>query len=344
MDSSDSQSISNWFNVVLRLLETHGYPKHLVLMELGLSTDLLTPAKFHPLSQLSNLWLYAYEKFGTMVGILVAEHFKPQHWSDVGLLLQSSKNLDEFLKRICQFVPLISTGIQLSYQVHTKDEMKFTIKFKEPVAVEIERIEACLLCGWKLANLLHEDGCNILRFEHVRTKPKDSAPWEQLFGENISWGAKEAVFYFYNEEVFRQTVPVNEKLSQTLEMDLSQKLNKLYANNYTYRVKQQILLLLGTSQPTLEQIAKILNISSRSLQRHLEEEGCNFRSLLNSIQIRIAKEYLNHTNYSLFEIALLTGFSSSSNFCNAFKRSTQISPGQYRETSTNSLDKQLINH
>lgn len=331
MNSSTPQSTSNWFELVLRFLETHGYPKDMVLAELGISPELPGSAKFFPVSQLSELWLYAYEKFGTMVGIMVAEHFKPHLFSDVGLLLQSCKNLDEFLKRICQFIPLISTAISLEYADHNAHEKKLKINFKEIVTLQVERLEMCLLCGWKMANLLHETGFNFLRLEHIRPKPLDITAWVNIFGPNVIWGQAEFVIYFSNEEVYRQTKPVNESISKVLENELSLKLNQLYSKNYSHRVKNEIANLLGQQQATLNLVAQKLNISNRSLQRHLEDEGYTFRTLLNQVQMQKAQNYLHQTNLSLFEISLLTGFSSPSNFSLAFKRWTGKTPGYYRE-------------
>lgn len=335
MDFTESQSISNWFEVVLKFLEVNGFPKQQVLSELGLNKQLPGSSTFYPLSQLSQLWLYAYEKFGTTVGILVAEQFKPYHWSDVGLLLQSCKNLDEFFIRICQFVPLISTAMQLDYKPHNDNEKKFTIQFKEPVAIQTERIEACILCGWKMANLLLENGGQFLRFEHVRPKPSDTKPWEAIFGSNILWGKSEATIYISNQELFQPANPVNEKLSQTIEQELSSKLFQLYSSNYTFKVKNEILNALVQGQPSLENIANHLNLSPRSLQRHLEDEGSSFRQLLTMTQMNLAKAYLIQTQYSLFEIALRIGFSNTSNFSSAFKKWAYMSPGQYRDTHKN---------
>lgn len=341
MDIAESQSISNWFDVVLRFLEINGYPKEQVLSELRLNKQLPNSSAFYPISQLSTLWLYAYEKFGPTVGILVAEQFKPYNWAEVGLLLQSSKNLDEFLKRICQFVPLISTAIQLDYQTHNENEKKFSIKFKEPVPLPVERIEACLLCGWKMANLIHVSSAQFLRFEHIRPRPKDTTPWESVFGKNIVWGKNESAIFFSNDEVFKTSNSVNEKLSKILEEELSTKLHHLYSSEYSYKVRNEILNLIQDGPPSLKQISKRLNISYRSLQRHLSDQGYSYRHILHSIQMNLAKEYLISTQYSLFEIALKVGFSNSSNFSNAFKKWTTVTPGLYRlrnQSISNKID------
>lgn len=54
---------------------------------------------------------------------------------------------------------------------------------------------------------------------------------------------------------------------------------------------------------------------------------------LNRIRIREAKILLDTTDYSIAEIAEITGFSSQSFFAQAFKRSTSQTPSKYRNES-----------
>ncbi|GAM30562.1 DNA-binding transcriptional activator [Acinetobacter calcoaceticus] len=331
MDSYYYRSTSNTVNLILNFLENNGYVRDKIISELELYPHTYNSLKFYSLSQISMLWQYAYDKFGTTVGLKIADYFKPSHWSDIGILLLSSQNLDEFFKRICKFVPLISTVIDLKYFTYSASEKKFVINFFEPVILEAERIETCLLCGWKLANLLHDNGSSYLRLEHIRSKPDNPSPWEAVFGSNIIWDAKETAIYISNEEAYRQTLHTNLKISAMLENDLSSRLTQQNVFLFSHIVKREILLLIKSALPTLKQVSDRLNMSSRSLQRHLEEEGITFAKLMNNTQLELSKEYLQQSKYSLFEIALMTGFSNSSNFSNAFKRWTNITPGNYRE-------------
>ena len=72
-----------------------------------------------------------------------------------------------------------------------------------------------------------------------------------------------------------------------------------------------------------------MNLSLRSLQRKLAEEGTSYEALLAATRQELALSYLAEHRYSISEIAYLLGFSDTSSFTRAFKRWTGQAPSQY---------------
>lgn len=87
---------------------------------------------------------------------------------------------------------------------------------------------------------------------------------------------------------------------------------------------------LGTGPLTLDALAADLEIAPRTLQLRLEAQGLTFRALLDGVRERKAKQYLIEGQLNLSEIALVLGFANQSAFQHAFKRWTELSPGQWR--------------
>jgi AraC-like DNA-binding protein len=81
-----------------------------------------------------------------------------------------------------------------------------------------------------------------------------------------------------------------------------------------------LLLRDITNPPTLAAIAKLLEVSDRSLRRQLREQGISFRGLLDELRMRIALRYLRTTRLANEDIALALGFSDATNFRRAFRR------------------------
>ena len=53
---------------------------------------------------------------------------------------------------------------------------------------------------------------------------------------------------------------------------------------------------------------------------------------LQTIRIQRASELLlNNQNLRIYEIAEIVGFSSTAQFCKAFKKETKLNPSEYRE-------------
>jgi AraC-like DNA-binding protein len=89
--------------------------------------------------------------------------------------------------------------------------------------------------------------------------------------------------------------------------------------------------------PTLAAIAKLLDVSDRSLRRQLQQQGISFRGLLDELRMQIALKYLRRTKLSNEDIALALGFSDAANFRRAFRRWTNKSPSEIRFTHLSDL-------
>jgi len=79
-------------------------------------------------------------------------------------------------------------------------------------------------------------------------------------------------------------------------------------------------------------IADALNISYRSLARHFKEEtGVSLIFQLNNIRISHAKKLLTTTDFSLAEIAKMTGFDNEHYFSFVFRTHTFTTPQKFRQ-------------
>lgn len=81
--------------------------------------------------------------------------------------------------------------------------------------------------------------------------------------------------------------------------------------------------------PSLEELAAMLNLSRRSLNRYLEREGATFRELSNRVRHELARERIAEGR-SVTEVAYSLGYSDRSNFGRAFRARAGHSPGRLR--------------
>lgn len=96
------------------------------------------------------------------------------------------------------------------------------------------------------------------------------------------------------------------------------------------RVRGYISQALSQGAPTISDIAGRLCISGRTLQRRLADQGHAFQNLVDAARRELAERLLRRSEYSLVEIAFLTGFSEQSSFTRAFKRWVGQTPRSYR--------------
>ncbi len=96
------------------------------------------------------------------------------------------------------------------------------------------------------------------------------------------------------------------------------------------RVRLAITKMLSEGVPTLSAVAESLGMSARTLQRRLSEQEKSFQNLVDQARRELSQQLLNETDYSLAEIAFLTGFAEQSGFTRAFKRWSGQTPRSYR--------------
>lgn len=81
---------------------------------------------------------------------------------------------------------------------------------------------------------------------------------------------------------------------------------------------------------TLEQVARSLNMSSRSLHNRLADADTTFRDIRNEIRETYATRYLTETELALGSIAKKVGFSDQAAFTRAYRNWTGRTPGEVR--------------
>lgn len=96
------------------------------------------------------------------------------------------------------------------------------------------------------------------------------------------------------------------------------------------RVRIAVSQTLSEGVPTLSDIATSLGMSARTLQRRLADKEQSFQGVVDLARRELAQQLLAETDYSLAEIAFLTGFSEQSAFTRAFKRWSGQTPRSYR--------------
>lgn len=102
--------------------------------------------------------------------------------------------------------------------------------------------------------------------------------------------------------------------------------------NIASLVRRQLAEGMAHGQTSLQAVAQRLNLSERSLQRRLDEQGTRFADLLDEVRRALAMRYIADEHLALGEVAYLLGFSDPSAFHRAFKRWTGMTPAAARRS------------
>ena len=160
--------------------------------------------------------------------------------------------------------------------------------------------------------------------------PKSCSPYEEYFGNPIRPG-KVIRIGFTARDATRPFLTEDAAMWNFFEAELKKRLSDLETETSTkQRVKSALLEMLPSGHSTIEEAARRLAMSKRSLQRQLSQESSSYKEVLNSTRQALAQHYLARSVISPPEISFLLGYQDSNSFLRAFKGWTGTTPGEYR--------------
>ena len=166
-------------------------------------------------------------------------------------------------------------------------------------------------------------------------QPKSKAFHEAWFGCPVTFDADLDAVLIAHEAIERPNILGDEGISRYLMSDLDGELAEVEAPpTVVGEAKDAIAQSLSEGTPRMADIAKGLGLSARSFHRRLSEHGLSFQTLTEETRRELAEGLLSDKQYSLAEVAFLTGFSEQSSFTRAFKRWLGTTPATYRKALT----------
>lgn len=96
-------------------------------------------------------------------------------------------------------------------------------------------------------------------------------------------------------------------------------------------VVESLVRRIGHSSLDVANIAKDLNLSKRTLQRHLNHQGTHFSEIRDQVRRHYAVDYLLMRNMRIDDIYTALDFSDRTSLTNAFRRWTGLSPSAFRK-------------
>jgi AraC-like DNA-binding protein len=95
-------------------------------------------------------------------------------------------------------------------------------------------------------------------------------------------------------------------------------------------VEHLIKLALLEGRPRLDWMARKMDLSGRSLQRHLSIHNTTFEEVVDRVLTRHATTLLEQGAMQTTQVALQLGYADPSHFVRAFRRWTGQTPGEFR--------------
>jgi AraC-like DNA-binding protein len=156
---------------------------------------------------------------------------------------------------------------------------------------------------------------------------------KEVLLEPLPHGAADIARFYFSKEVLLEPLPHGAAdIARATDKIAEHYIETLDPHKVASQVRQLLVALLPSGKTDQQLVSKRLNRSASSLQRQLAEEGHTYREVLDSTRRSLAEDYLADGGHSQAQIAYMLGFSDQSNFSRAFKRWTNMSPKEFRDS------------
>jgi len=163
-----------------------------------------------------------------------------------------------------------------------------------------------------------------------RPLPADPSPWENFYGGRVRFGEARNSILLARRDVDAPLSIANRQIAGAMDVMLARQLAELDRTNVAARCKAELLERLASGESPGVDMAKILHMSRRTLQRKLAEADLTYQKLVDDTRRDLALRYIEDPAKSITEITFLLGFSGQSAFTRAFRRWTGKAPSDFR--------------
>jgi AraC-like DNA-binding protein len=103
------------------------------------------------------------------------------------------------------------------------------------------------------------------------------------------------------------------------------------------RLRQALRILLVSGRSSAQEVAALLSLHRRTLDRRLHDLGTNFQNILDEIRLETACQLLDSSQLRLIDIAASLGYSEPSAFTRAYRRRCGVVPSRRQRTNRSSI-------
>jgi len=324
------------FRVAGRLalkLKELGVPVSAVLRRAGLAQDLFRQTRvLVTTDELFALWRAIGEiSEDRAIGLKLGTETKTERFHPSGIAALSTENFGAAMNHMARYKQLTCPEEMLQ----DFDAKEWSIRFHWLLTVDSEPQVLTEYCfAWLQTIARHGSGTRTspLRVEFMQPRSHVKAI-ERHFGCPVVMGASRNAIIFRASDAQCPFVTRNAELLEMLAPQFDQELKRsTQQNSFTELVRGAIQQKLTGHRPSIEDVARGLHMSARTLQRRLQESGSNYQRVLDEARHQMARYYLGNSVLELTEAAYLLGYEDSSSFVRAFRTWEGVPPGLWRET------------
>jgi len=253
----------------------------------------------------------------------------------VGQLLLSSGTLAEGLQRVARFFALLTPSFRM--QTTSLDggfhRLMCEPSVPLPYDMAIQGLETLAVALHRLILFLMQEKSVPVTLDASWAAPPHAARYRELKGMKPRFGTSHYPQFIMTLSAGLADAPL--PMTNPMAVEEGEKNCRRLLEELTLRSSwgdwvTRMLSDVDGYFPSQTELASMLQISAKTLMRHLANEGKTYRSLAIGVRNQRARDLLENSTRSLVEIAQTLGYSDAANFGRAFRQIEGIAPGEYR--------------
>ena len=257
----------------------------------------------------------------------------------LGLILQSASTLHEVIKYSSDLLFLHGSALRLyiNDRVSTDAfepssdivELIFDIQLHDATHILSKRqtMDLGLAVCHRVLRYLSGERYQPLR---VALPHRPLNVYKRFFHAEVMIDQQHAALYFHRDMLNITLDSIDHGLREIVDSYLDRSFRS-HQGSFSDRVRHAIRIHLSGPKANKTDIANMLAMHPRSLQRKLDEEGTSFEQIRDKLRQQLLLQYLADSKASMSQIASVLGFSEQSALSRACKNRFGVTPRQLKK-------------
>jgi AraC-like DNA-binding protein len=278
-----------------------------------------------------NHWIsHCVERTGCRhLGLLIGQRNNLNSLGLIGLLAKYSRDVETALRSLVRYFGLHVRGAVPTFSTEGRWAM-FGYETYVPGAEANDQIEdAALASAFNILQALCGANWNAIEVLFAHRRPENVRPFREFFRAPLRFDQEQNAVVFHSTWLRHRLQQDDPDLRRLLEEHV-ESLEVELGDDFAEQVRSILRTALLTDHGSVEQVASLLSMHSRTLHRRLAASGTNFRELVDETRFAIARQMLADTHADINHVANVLDYADSSAFTRAFRRWSGATPTQWR--------------
>jgi AraC-like DNA-binding protein len=271
------------------------------------------------------------------LALVLGEHIDPNSLGLFGQLIATSASPRDAIATFADFKYLLHPSFDLRLeQAEEGAEVRYASNDATPIGDKPYYAEALLSAVVSLGRYFLGDSASPMQASFRHARPSYDAVYDRIFRCPVAFEQSHDAVVYPTTLLGRSILGSSDAYHRTLRAQAEADLRTILQPPLS-QVRRVLHTRISDPDLDIADVARVLGVSARTLQRRLGETGTSFRALRDEVRFQRARESLERGEGTIDELATRLGYRDRANFVRAFTRWAGKSPSRYRAATRRKL-------